>query len=93
MSRGYITDIFIKNATSLTEKREILSLTEAEQHKINNNMINKLFDSALKRAHVDYGSIPSSKGDITKYSGYVNMVESLSVIRTLSEQIKLKFQN
>lgn len=88
--RDYITDIFVKNATSLTEKREILSLTEAEQNKINNTMISKLFDSALKRAHVDYGDIPKTKGDITKYSGYANMVETLAVLKSITEQNKVK---
>lgn len=90
MSRDYVTDIFINNATSLAEKREILSLTEAEQYKLNNNMVNKLFDSALKRAHVDFGDIPKSKGDITKYSGYTNMVETISVLKSLTEQSRIK---
>ena len=87
---NYIADIFLSNATSLTEKREILSLTEAEQNKYDNTMVTKLFDSALKRAHVDYGDIPKSNGDITKYSGYANMVESIEVLKKLQEQNKTK---
>lgn len=90
MINDYTTSILIKNATSLSEKREIFSLTEAEQNQINNNLINKLFDSSLKRAHVDYGDIPKSKGDITKYSGYATMVETISVLKSLVEQNKVK---
>lgn len=43
----------------------------------------KLYQSVIDKGHIDFGSIPASKGDITKYSGYTNMMEVLNVIMKL----------
>ena len=79
-----ITKILLENCKTFSERREIFSLTEAETLSVNNNMINKLFQSAVNKSHVDFGDIPNSKGDVTKYSGYKSMVESLEVLKNLS---------
>lgn len=46
----------------------------------------KLFKSVMEKGHVDFGNIPQSKGDIKTYTGYANMVESLSVLRNLANE-------
>ena len=79
-----ITNILLENCKTFSERREVLALTEAETHNVNNNMVGKLFNSALNKAHIDYDDIPKSKGDITKYEGYKSMVESLSLLRDIS---------
>ena len=79
-----VIEIFLENAKTLADRREIFSLTEAEMRNVNDNMVNKLFNSALEKSHVDFDDIPKSKGDITKYSGYKSMVECLDVLRNLS---------
>ena len=40
----------------------------------------KLYKSVLDKGHIDFGSIPMSKGNIREYSGYRNMVDTLEVI-------------
>lgn len=80
-----ITKILLENAKTFSERREILALTEAEQNSINNNMVGQLFRSAMDKSHIDFGSIPESKGDITKYKGYKPMVESLELLRNIAK--------
>ena len=79
-----ITKILLENCKTFSERRDLFSLTEAETLGVNNNMVNKLFQSAVNKSHVDFGDIPKSKGDITKYSGYKSMVESLDILKNLS---------
>lgn len=43
----------------------------------------KLYQSVIDKGHIDFGGIPASKGDITRYSGYANMMEVLNVIVNL----------
>lgn len=83
-ARNPITDILLENCKNFSERREIFSLTEAEMHNVNNNMVGKLFNSAIEKSHIDYDDIPKSKGDITKYSGYKSMVESLELLRNIA---------
>ena len=40
----------------------------------------KLYKSILEKGHIDFGSIPASKGNIRDYSGYHNMIDTLEVI-------------
>lgn len=40
----------------------------------------KLYKSVLDKGHIDFGSIPASKGNIREYSGYRNMIDTLEVI-------------
>lgn len=78
--------ILKENASTFKEKYEIRSLMESEMKAINNIMIGKLYSSALDKSHVDFDDIPESKGDITKYHGYKQMVEVLQLIDDISKQ-------
>ena len=40
----------------------------------------KLYKSVLEKGHIDFGSIPLSKGNIREYSGYRHMIDTLDVI-------------
>ena len=83
---NYGLKILLDNATTLAERKEILSLTEADAANINNNIVSKLFKSAMEKSYIDFDDIPATKGDITKYKGYKEMVESLSLMRKVAEQ-------
>ena len=87
-----VMDILVENATSLAERKRIFALTESEQLKVNNEMVAKLFNSALQKSHVDFDDIPMSKGDVTKYSGYKSMTSSLEQLRqiAISSNIKIR---
>ena len=41
------------------------------------------FDKVIEKGHVDFGDIPTSKGNIENYKGYQNMVEILDVIAAI----------
>lgn len=77
-------DIFLENAKTFRERNEIFALTEAEEIKLSNSMVTKLYNSAINKNHVNFEDIPHSKGDLTKYSGYSSMVESLNLLRQIS---------
>lgn len=50
----------------------------------------KLYQSIVDRSHVDFGDIPKSKGDITKYSGYPTMIECLESLQKIATEEKSK---
>lgn len=77
-------DIFLESVTTFKERKELFSLTEAEEVKLGNNMVTKLYTSVINKDHVDFEKIPQSKGDVTKYAGYASMVQCLDILRQLS---------
>lgn len=90
MSKGYAIDLLLENATSFREKAEIHALTENEVKQINNSMITNLYKSAMDKGYINYDEIPDSKGDITKFSGYDNLLGSLNLLKELSAKSKIK---
>lgn len=80
-----VMNILVENATSFSERKAIFALTESESLKINNEMVSKLFNSALSKSYIDFDDIPNSKGDITRYKGYNSMVSSLELLRNIVE--------
>lgn len=70
-------------------RKTLLSLNEANQDKVLMSLSNKLYGFIIdKVADIDYGEIPSSKGDITKIPNYLDMVECLNTIRELIIEYK-----
>jgi len=49
-----------------------------------------LFNSVISKAHIDFGDIPNSKGDISAYVGYQPMIDTLSTIKALGADQKVK---
>ena len=83
---GYAIDLLLENCTSFREKAEIHALTESEVKQINNAMITNLYKSALDKAYMNFDEIPESRGDITKYEGYDNMIGSINLLKELSNK-------
>lgn len=48
----------------------------------------KLFQAVIDKGHIDFGDIPKSAGDITRYSGYGTMLETLHLIKTMATEQK-----
>lgn len=69
---------------SLKEEREIEAVLEDAQSPVTNEYITKLYDSVISKSHVDFGTIPDSKGNIVEYSGYTNMIQVLENIMGLA---------
>lgn len=63
------------------------SINEADQNQVLGNLAGKLYEKIIKRvADIDYGEIPSSKGDITKIPNYKDLVESLTIMKDMSTE-------
>lgn len=88
--RNYALDILSENAKTFLERDKIRVLTENEVTAVNNAMIGNLYQSAIEKAHINFEDIPESKGDITKYSGYKSMTDSLAILTQLSQQQGVK---
>lgn len=84
--------VLVENATTFKERNRIFALTEAEATKVGNDIVNKLYTSMMSKAHVDFDDIPNSKGDITKYSGFKTMMDTLGHIKTMAENSMTKIR-
>jgi len=85
-----IQKILLENATTFSERNQIFALTEADSAVINNTMIANLYKSAIDKSHVDFDNIPDSKGDITKYTGYVPMMKTISLLKEIAVKSNIK---
>lgn len=85
-------NLLLKNSTSFAERREIQSIVGEASLALDNILVDKLYTSALNKSHIDFGDIPKSKGDITKYSGYKHMLEVLDVVDDLAKASDLTIQ-
>lgn len=65
-------------------------LLEADMTSVNNNLVAKLYKSAIDKSFIDFEDIPASKGDITKYSGYQDMMQALDVVDRLARKSNVK---
>lgn len=81
----YTKDLLLENATTFAERKNINSIVGEAASKIDNLLVDKLYDSVANKSHINFGDIPKSKGDITKYSGYKSMLEVLDAIDGLAK--------
>lgn len=73
-----------------TETRKVLlSLDEEGQNSTMTSLASKLYDSIIdKITEIDFGSITSSAGDITKIENYDKLVECLQVMKSFIAESK-----
>lgn len=73
-----------------TETRKtLLSINEEDKSQMARSLGNKLYDNIIDKVDkIDYGSIPNSKGDITKIENYTQLVECLSTMEAILIQYK-----
>ena len=53
----------------------------------NATLLQKLYTDILANSNIDFGDIPDSKGNITKYTGYNQMVEAIEMLNKLFEGV------
>lgn len=72
------------------ETRKImLAIDENDQNNVLNALTSKLYDSIINKVDdIDYGSIPETKGDITKLENYDKLVECINVMEGLLREFK-----
>ena len=67
----------------------ILALEDAEQDQLLTALASALYDKVVEKADkIDFGTIPTSRGDITKVEGFANTEECLKIMRTLVNEYK-----
>lgn len=73
---------------SLT-RRAIISVNEADQGTILTALTSKLYDNIVSKVDdIDYGEIPSTKGDITKLSNYTKLNECIVLLKNILKEFK-----
>lgn len=70
------------------ESKDIRIVLEDVNSPITRVYQQKLYRSVIDKAHIDFGDIPVSKGNIRNYKGYPNMIETLEAIKGLAEEEK-----
>lgn len=69
----------------------LLSLDEADQNQVLNSLTSKLYDLIIDKVDdIDYGTIPESKGDITKIENYDQTLQCIDVITDILKQYNQK---
>lgn len=77
------------NLTNTTTRKCLVSVNETDQNQILANLASKLYENIVDRvADIDYGEIPSSRGDITKIPNYMELTDCLNTVRELFVESK-----
>lgn len=77
-----ITEHF--DITDNVTRKTLVYVNEADKSQVLAALANKLYGKIVKNvAEIDFGTIPLTKGDITKMEGYQDMIETLDIIREL----------
>lgn len=66
---------------------QVVLCTEAKKESVAANLAHKLYEKIRDKVdEIDFGTIPKSKGDITKIDGYANLVECIDIIHKLIKE-------
>ena len=82
---NYGRKILRENCASFAERRELETVLESNGAQLDATMVSRLYKSAIDKSHV-VDSWEDSKGDITKFEGYIPMKESLQIVENLSDK-------
>lgn len=67
----------------------LLSVNEADQGVIMKSLSNKLYQHIVDKVDdIDFGTIPDSKGDITKIDNYENLIDCVNIIAEIMQNYK-----
>lgn len=70
-------------------RKTIVALEDAEQTQLLAALSSALYDKIMEKVDdVDFGTIPRSRGDITKVEGFENTMECLNIIRRMVMEYK-----
>lgn len=75
--------------TDAETRRILLTVNEADKNQILVALTSKLYDHIIDKVDdIDFGQIPSTKGDITKLTNYEDMLDCVQVIKDLLVEYK-----
>lgn len=70
-------------------RKAILVMNEAEQATVLTALTSKLYDNIVAKVDdIDYGEIPSTKGDVTKLSNYFKLRECINLLHDILKEYK-----
>ena len=70
-------------------RKGIMRLNEADQNAVLTALTSKLYDNIVSKVDdIDYGEIPSTKGDITRLSNYEKLRECIDILRKILVEYK-----
>lgn len=84
---------YFDNTDRLT-RNILLAVNEAEQPAVMVALANKLYKHITDKVEdIDFGSIPASRGDITKIENYDNLMDCISVIKDVLTEYRQDTSN
>jgi hypothetical protein len=70
-------------------RRTIIGLDEADQNQLLAALTSKLYDKIVEKVDdIDFGTIPRSRGDITKIENYASIMECIDILRSIIIEYK-----
>lgn len=75
--------------TDTMTRKAIISMNEADQQSVLSSLTSRLYDNIVSKVDdIDYGDIPSTKGDITKLPNYDKLRECIDLLRDILKEFK-----
>lgn len=75
------------DVTDNVTRKTMLVINESEKSQILGSLANKLYSKIVNDVtNIDYGTIPFTKGDVTKMENFSDVVETLEIIRDIQQQ-------
>ena len=90
MNKDFVTSLLLENCTTFKDRNEVHALTESQHAKVSNVVLSNLYKSIIEKGHVDFESIPVSRGRISKYDGLENMLASLQIVDEIANKTTIK---
>lgn len=79
------------NISDNKTRKWLISLTEAEQNQMLAALSSALYDKIVEKvADIDFGTIPMSRGDITKVQGFDSTMDCLNIMKKIVIEYKEK---
>ena len=93
MTNSFVNEIILENLQDMTMSqvgRDKIGYVQLATEAINSEsgraeFLNKLYKDTEKLESVDFGAIPDSKGDITKYRYYDQLVDMIDLLNGLTD--------
>ena len=77
---------YFDNEDTMT-RNILLSVNEADQNIVMTSLANKLYGHITDKVdEIDFGTIPNSKGDITKIDNYEKLIDCVNIISDILQQ-------
>lgn len=64
----------------IADRRKVQMILEDAQSPVTKKYLETLYTAMLDKSHIDFGDIPASKGDITKYKGYTTIISTIDAL-------------